>query len=222
MKCPVVSFDMSMGLVWLWAACILILRAMFLCCWRISMVCLSLELVGSMMFSLSDFLHSAWQSLDLSTTLQMAQFYSFLWLSNIPLYICTTSSLSIPCWWTFRLLPCLQVALVVKNLPTNERDVREVDSISESERYPGGGHGNPLQYSCLENPMDRGAWQATVHRVTRVEYNWSYLVHMHTHVLANSAAMNTGVCVSFWIMISPGFMPRNEIAKSYGISFSMF
>ena len=47
MKCPVVSFEVSMGLVWLWAACILMLRAIFLHCWRISMVCLALELVGS-------------------------------------------------------------------------------------------------------------------------------------------------------------------------------
>ena len=46
-KCPVVSFGMSMGLAWLWAACILMLRAMFLICWRISVVCLALELVGS-------------------------------------------------------------------------------------------------------------------------------------------------------------------------------
>ena len=46
MKCPVMSFEMSMDLVWLWAACILKLRAMFLCCWRICVVCLSLELVG--------------------------------------------------------------------------------------------------------------------------------------------------------------------------------
>ena len=47
MKCPVVSFEMSMGLVWLWAACILMLRAIFLHCWRICMVCLALELIGS-------------------------------------------------------------------------------------------------------------------------------------------------------------------------------
>ena len=47
MKCPVVRFDMIMGLVWLWEACILKLRAMFLCCWRISLVCLALEVVGS-------------------------------------------------------------------------------------------------------------------------------------------------------------------------------
>ena len=47
MKCALVSFEVSMGLVRLWAACILVLRAMFLRCWRISMVCLALELIGS-------------------------------------------------------------------------------------------------------------------------------------------------------------------------------
>ena len=47
MKCPVVSFEMFMGLVWLWTDCILMLRAVFLRCWRISLVCLALELVGS-------------------------------------------------------------------------------------------------------------------------------------------------------------------------------
>ena len=46
-------------------------------------------------------------------------------------------------------------------------DIRVVALIPGSGRYPGGGHGNPLQCSCLENPMDRGAWQTTVHRVTK-------------------------------------------------------
>ena len=45
-------------------------------------------------------------------------------------------------------------------------DLRDVGSIPGSGRFPGGGHGNPLQYSCLENPMDRGAWRATAHRVS--------------------------------------------------------
>ena len=49
-----------------------------------------------------------------------------------------------------------QVALVVKNLPRNAGDIRDVGSVPGSGRSPGGGHGNPLQYSCLENPMDRG------------------------------------------------------------------
>ena len=51
-----------------------------------------------------------------------------------------------------------QVALVVKNLPANAGDVIDAGSIPGLGRSPGGGHGNPLQYSCLENPMDRGAW----------------------------------------------------------------
>ena len=57
------------------------------------------------------------------------------------------------------------MALVVKNPPVNAGDPRDTGLISGSERSPGGGHGNPLQYSCLEHPMDRGAWQATVHGV---------------------------------------------------------
>ena len=52
-----------------------------------------------------------------------------------------------------------QVALVVKDPPANAGDIREMDSIFESGRSPGGGHGNPLE-SCLENPVDRGAWRA--------------------------------------------------------------
>ena len=55
--------------------------------------------------------------------------------------------------------------LVVKNLPGSVGDVRDTGLIPELGRSPGGGHGNQLQYSCLENPMDRGAWRATVRRV---------------------------------------------------------
>ena len=57
-----------------------------------------------------------------------------------------------------------QAALAVKNLPANARDLGDVGLIPGSGRSLGGEHGTPLQYSCLENPMDRGAWQATVHR----------------------------------------------------------
>ena len=63
------------------------------------------------------------------------------------------------------------MALVIKNLPVNAGDVRVVASIPGSVRSPGEGNGSPLQYSYLENPMDRGAWRATVHRSHRVGYN---------------------------------------------------
>ena len=61
---------------------------------------------------------------------------------------------------------------MVKNPPTNAGDVRDSGSIPGWGRSPGGGHGNPLQYSCLENPMDRGAWRARVHRITK---SWTRL-----------------------------------------------
>ena len=60
-----------------------------------------------------------------------------------------------------------QVALVGKNLPANAEDVRDVSSIPGLGRSLGEGHSNPLQYSCLENPMDREALQATVGRVAK-------------------------------------------------------
>ena len=57
------------------------------------------------------------------------------------------------------------MAILVKNLPANAGDARGTGLIPSLGRSPGGGHGNPLQYSCLENPMDRGAWRETVHGV---------------------------------------------------------
>ena len=56
---------------------------------------------------------------------------------------------------------------MVKNPPANAGDPGEVGSIPVLGRSPGGGNGNPLQYSCLKSPVDRGAWQATVHEVTK-------------------------------------------------------
>ena len=57
--------------------------------------------------------------------------------------------------------------LGAKNLPANTGDARDVDSIPGSGRSPGEGNSNPLQYSCLGNPMDRGAWQPAVHGATK-------------------------------------------------------
>ena len=59
------------------------------------------------------------------------------------------------------------MVLVVKNSPANEGDVNNMGAIPGLGRSPGIGHDNPLQYFCLENSMDRGAWQSTVHKVTK-------------------------------------------------------
>ena len=56
---------------------------------------------------------------------------------------------------------------MVKNPPVNAGDINDTGSIPESGRFPGGGHGNSVQYSCMENPMDRGAWWALVHGVAK-------------------------------------------------------
>ena len=64
------------------------------------------------------------------------------------------------------------MVLVVKDLPANAGDIRDVGSIPGLGRFPGGGHSNQHQYSCLENPVHRGAWQAIVHRFTK---SWTQL-----------------------------------------------
>ena len=74
-----------------------------------------------------------------------------------------------------------QVVLVVKNPSANAEDTRDTGLIPGLGRSPGGGHDNPLQYFCLENPMDREAWQATVHRVTK---KWTRIKQLSmTHAL---------------------------------------
>ena len=74
-----------------------------------------------------------------------------------------------------------QVVRVVKNITANAGDLRNVGLIPGSGISPGGGHGNPLQYSCLENPVDRGAWQAMVHGVAKSRTRLKWLGR-HTHM----------------------------------------
>ena len=68
---------------------------------------------------------------------------------------------------------------VGKEPDLNAGDARDTGSIPGSGRSPGGGHGNPLQYSCLENPMDRGAWQATVHKISKSRIGLKQLKEIH-------------------------------------------
>ena len=100
-----------------------------------------------------------------------------------------------------------QEALVIKNLPVNTGDASSVPGWG---RYPGGGHGNPLQYSYLENPMDRGAWQAKFYRVTKIRHNGSNLAHAytraHTHTHTLKWPWSSGECyqshLTFWASVS--------------------
>ena len=73
---------------------------------------------------------------------------------------------------------------MVKNPPINAGDIRDMGSIPGSGRFPGGGHGNPLQYSYLENLLDRGAWQATVCRVAKSQTQLKQF-SMHAQLINN-------------------------------------
>ena len=90
---------------------------------------------------------------------------------------------------------------MVKNPPANAGDVRDMSLIPEWGRSPGGGHGNPLQYSCLENPMDRGAWQATVPRFAKSRLQ---LKRLTTHFL------NT---LPFLLPLFNSFKVKSEVAQ---------
>ena len=89
-----------------------------------------------------------------------------------------------------------KVAPGVKNPPTNTGEVRDAGLIPRSERSSGGGHGNPLQYSCLENPMDRGAQRATVHRVAKCQ---TRLKRLSTHARNNDKTDNLEGCGGFYV-----------------------
>ena len=89
----------------------------------------------------------------------------------------------------------LTVAPVVKNLPADAEDVTDTGSVPGLGTYPGRGNGNPLQYPCLKEPMDRGVWWATVHRVTK---SWTRLKQLSTHAsLRLMATLNSLSAGSF-------------------------
>ena len=94
--------------------------------------------------------------------------------------------------YLFLHLQCLpwasQLMLVVRNPPANAGEVRDAGLSPGSGRSPGGGHGNPLQYSCLKNPMDRGTWWATVYRSQRVRHNPKPLSTCNVHLLPTPLA----------------------------------
>ena len=109
----------------------------------------------------------------------------------------------------YKIVRASQVVLVVKNLPANAEEIKDVDLIPELLRSTGGGPSNSLQYSCLENPMDRRAWKLIVHGVTK---SWTRLKWLSTHKMVifffntivtfnipgrdNSSILNFTLCIN--------------------------
>ena len=119
-----------------------------------------------------------------------------------------------------------QVVLVVKNPSANAGDITDKGSISGSGRSPGGGHGNPLQYSCLENLMDRGAWQVIVHSVTKSRTRLKWLsMHAQWASCLEPVALNTfsifGEIAAAWVL-ALNSMTGKRIALNNLFKFTEF
>ena len=96
-----------------------------------------------------------------------------------------------------------QVGLLVKNLPANAGDLRNVGLIPGSGRSPGGGNGNPLQFSCLENPMDRRAWLATVQRVTKSQTQRQWLSMQEVKLVCDQIHVHPWPDFHSWDLLCP-------------------
>ena len=104
------------------------------------------------------------------------------------------------------------MALVVKNPPANAGDVRDAGSSPGSGRSPGEGNGNPLQYSCLVNPMDRGAWQGVVHTVAKSQTRPKQH-RMHAYILRYVQNLCTASLP--WIHTESLLKSQNKYFMSY-------
>ena len=115
------------------------------------------------------------------------------------------------------------MALEVKNPPASAGDIRDVGWTPRSGRSPRGGNGNSLQCSCLKNPMDRGAWQATVHRVAKSRTQLSDFARMHVYRIHSS---NTYIQHSLWARPYSEqlntFHPHHDSTKWKSASFPFY
>ena len=112
------------------------------------------------------------------------------------------------------------MVLVVKNLPVNAGDIRDMGSIPGLGRSLGGGHGNPIQYSCLENPMDRGGWWATVYRVTK---SWTGLKQAPHCPRSSWEQMNLSTTLNIfsriWTQLPPHLLYKSTYHSTGTIAF---
>ena len=121
-----------------------------------------------------------------------------------------------------------QVALVVKNLPANAGDVRVTGLILGAGRSPRGGHGNPLQYYCLENPTDRGAWRATVYEVTESQ-TWleRFSTQKHKDRVEHGPCAGLTIYHPFpmWVLLAIGLLFSKNIFclhQALAVTYSIF
>ena len=123
--------------------------------------------------------------------------------------------------WLYPLRGTSQVALVVKNPTASVGDIRDLSSIPGSGRSPEGGHGNPLQYSHLENPMDRGAWRAIVHGIAK---SWTGLKRLSTHtptlwevwdVFLDPVGLSSLTHYLFMLLSSPSSTPNHSVEQKW-------
>ena len=174
--CPSVCLSVSLSI------CLSIQLSIYLCLYP--SVCLSICPAVYLSVSLSICL-----SIYLSSCLSIC-LYPSVCLSIYHLSIC---------------LPDFTAGSAVKNLPANAGDARDPGSIPGSGRSPGGGNGNPLQYPCLENPMDGGAWWATIYWVTesntteaneQTSTRLSIIYLSIIHLLVYRLSLSMSICVS--------------------------
>ena len=105
-----------------------------------------------------------------------------------------------------------QVVLAVKNPPVNAGDIRDTGSIPGLGRSPGGSYGNPLQYSCLEHPMNRGAWWAAVQRVAESDTTKvTEHAHMHTLLINNVVTISGGQQRNSAVCIHVSILPQTPL-----------